>query len=296
MKLYENDFIEYNWSNRPHRFDDNDEFSIRYRPCSRQPHNFREECIDVARKLAHQASQLDLPIRVLLSGGVDGEVVCRSFYDAGIPFQAVTIRYKRYHWSEWDHAVRYCKRYDIPHSVIDVDEDKILQEEVPKIAAEFLCKDPYVTFDIYRFKWAGGFPVFGTGDLVLEKKENGIISQETGSLNVPRQYQLKYKQPGCYQFFQYTPEIMLAFLEDPIIQKWIELAPELGFDDIRYFKTYMYKSHWPDMEARYKYYGYERFADKYFKLKEELARSYSYKRESVDIPLTTLLRQLKGEE
>jgi len=255
--------------------------------------DFRQECLDVARKLAAQAKQLDLPIRVLLSGGADGEVVCRSFYDAGVPFEAVTIRYKKYHWIEWNHATQYCQRYNIPHSVIDVDEDKILEEDVPKYAAEYLCKDPYVTFDILRFKLAGGFPVFGSGDIVLEQKDDKIISQETGSLNIPRLYQIKHNQPGCYQFFQYTPEIMLSFLEDPIIKKWIELAPQIGFNDVRYFKAYMYKSYWPDMEVRYKYYGYERFAGKYYKKMNELSQLYSYKREAVDIPLETLISQLK---
>ena len=295
MELYENDFIQYRWSDRPHRLNSEDRFSIHYNSCSREPMSFKEECIDVARKLGAQAEKLGLPIRVLLSGGADGEVVCRSFHDAGIPFEAVTMRYQKYQWSEWNHAVKYCQRYHIPHTVIDVDENKILSEEVPKYAAEFLCKDPYIAFDILRFQMAGGFPVFGTGDIVLEYKQGKTISQETGSLNVAREYQLKNNQPGCYQFFQFTPEIMLSYLQEPIIKKWIELAPEMGFEDVRYFKAYMYKSYWPDLEIRNKYYGYERFADRYFKKMHELDKLYSYQQETVDIPLETLMHELKGE-
>ncbi|MFP3345525.1 hypothetical protein R0J87_23885, partial [Halomonas sp. SIMBA_159] len=71
-------YIQTSWSGRKERQGPNDHYEIQLSPCSRYPLQFNKECYNAAKLIYENTND---PIRVLMSGGVDSEVVARSFLD-----------------------------------------------------------------------------------------------------------------------------------------------------------------------------------------------------------------------
>ena len=67
------------WFNE--RSEDRDQWIVSYGRCSREPEDWRSECLETARLIQSSTSK---PINVLFSGGIDSEVVLQSFMFAGI--------------------------------------------------------------------------------------------------------------------------------------------------------------------------------------------------------------------
>ena len=283
--------MHYSWSGRDERTSSEDQFELRYSACLREPKSFREECIEAVRLIAQDAG--GEPIVVMMSGGVDSEVVCRAFREAGIPIRARLFRYKKAILEDVRLAREFCESQSIPLEIVDFDEDRFLSDDLPKYAEVYRIHEPFAAFDIHRMETTNGYPVFGAGDLVLEQADGQITSYELGSFSIPRVYQRRSSRKGCYQFFQYTPELMLSFLREPILRKWIEIAPRVGLANSRYWKMCLYKSIWPDMVFRKKYTGYERFAGPYLKAQEELTRRHGYRGDRLSLPVESLIRALE---
>ena len=86
MQLFKDNFISYNWSGNDKRSDKEDCFFIDFQACSRKPLPFRQECAATARYIADTTKE---PLIVLMSGGIDSEIVVRSFLEAEASFKVV---------------------------------------------------------------------------------------------------------------------------------------------------------------------------------------------------------------
>ena len=63
------------------RQSEEDIWHIKYGRCERDPLDFRSECVNAAKLIRESTN---LPIYVCFSGGVDSEIVVRSFMEANI--------------------------------------------------------------------------------------------------------------------------------------------------------------------------------------------------------------------
>lgn len=285
----------FSWSGKSRRTAKEDVYEYRLPACSRIPLDFKSECLNAAKLIEKEAA--GQKIKIFLSGGLDSEITARAFIDAGVSFEPVFMSYKRQLWDETYHANRFCQEMGLRLATIELDEDKFFDEDLERIAEQYFVNEPFAAFDIKRLELVDGYCVFGTGDLVLEwSQELGNIgSLEIGAMALPQIYLEKAQRKSCYQFFQYTPELMLSYLNEPVIQEWVRLAPEIGFQDVRYFKYHMYKKHWSNVFIRNKYYGYERFADQYFKAQQKLKNRFGYQGDRIHITYESLLNQLDPE-
>src|SRR5687768_12507692 len=76
------------WFNKPERTHSG--FQVTFGKSVGTPGSFRDECVRAARLIGESTKE---PIVVALSGGVDSEVIARSFLEAEIPFKAVIVRF-----------------------------------------------------------------------------------------------------------------------------------------------------------------------------------------------------------
>lgn len=280
---------QFSWSDCQKRGGRSDRFALSYPGTSRKPGTFKEE-VEYSLQQIYDAHQM--PFAVMFSGGMDSEVIVRSLHQLQLPFQAYFFEYKLGLWKEKNRVQEVAKELGIDVKSIFFDEDKFLSGEIFEIAAEYQIPEPFAAFDIKRAMMVEGLPIFGTGDLLLEQlPEGGIVSTEYASLFLPHLYFEKEKRPGCFHFYQSTPELMLSFLQDHHIQTWIKMAPEFGFEDVRYFKAYLYKKYWPTMVIQPKFTGYERLAPQYFKVQDQLQELYGHQ-DQAPIKLEDLLTQL----
>ena len=111
------------------------------------------------------------------------------------------------------------KKFGLNLKTILFDEDVFIKNELNHWANLYPISEPFIAFDMARIAHLDGAVVMGCGDLVLESFSNEIVSIERGALFQAYDFIAKENRAGCYQFFQGSAEIMLAFLERPLVYR-----------------------------------------------------------------------------
>jgi len=235
----------------------NDIWNVEYGRCERAPGTFREECINTA-KLIREST--DKSIFVLLSGGVDSEIVARSFFELSIPITCVIGRFND---GMNDHDIRYafkfCERYRIPYIIIDVDIEKLWKEDLYNYASVTRCISPQLILPMWLSDQVDGYTIIGAGEcyMVQNSKHKFELWEKEKIASWYRHYLINNKE-GCPGFFQYTPELMLSYINDDIIK---DISNKIEGYSTYYEKLKVYKKYWKDLESREVYTGFEKFKE-----------------------------------
>ena len=236
------------------------EFQCYYKQAKYIPISFKEECIKVCEKISDYAESVGRIPMVLLSGGLDSEVVVRSFIESGRPFQIVSNRFNN---QLNDHEIQYVKKFSIKHNLkieyIDLDITSLLTSDRYLKMAE-ISRCPYAemlpTMDLIDRVYfeMNGVPVLGNGDFYASKIDNAWTYIEFEYILAWMRYVIDKKIAAAINFFQYTPEIVLSMALDPIVHDAI-----IGdqYPNVRQAKYAVYRKYWNDIELRTKYNGAE---------------------------------------
>ncbi len=285
-----NDYFDYSWSGMSLRSDSTDIYQTQFKSCQRPALSFKDECLHAAKWIYEHSKE---PIRVLLSGGVDSEVVARSFLDSGIPFEARIFRFKGQGLFDIHYAINFCKARDIKYKIIDFDQDHFLENELEDYVTKYKIHEPFIAFDLKRWQMIDGLPIFGNGDVYLEVINNEIYSVESGSYAIPWVWQKEHSMDGHYRFFKLSAELQLSFLNEPRLEIWKNLIPQMQFENSRWWKQWIYKDIWSDLLIRNKLTGYELFGEKYMYYQKALKNRFGYEKDKHFIELNFLSSQLR---
>lgn len=191
---------------------------------SRPVGTFRQECINTAHLFFEYSESLKKPIRVMLSGGADSEIVCWSLKLAGVPFTPTFMAFEdRLNQHELLTARQVASDIGIPLDIISVDINKIVT------IAEEDWKSKFNAPISYAHRWlARQFPndiaLWGCGDLVLRRDREGNSYVEFGACRNHCYDIYCYDTPyqGGEQFLHYTPEQAYAAYSHPLVQNWVK--------------------------------------------------------------------------
>lgn len=244
-----------------------DSWWVTYGKSEWQPRDWRTECIETARLIR---SNTNLPIHVMFSGGIDSEVVVRSFHAAGIPICAAILRFKDdLNLHDIRYAVDSCEALAIPYRFYDLDLLKFWEAEVYEYAARTYCLSPQLCSTMWLVDQIDGYPVMGSAECYLVKRlpegyQPGISPYERSPWDMYekeliaawyRHFQIRDRE-GAPGFFQYNPENMYAFLVDKTIQDLVnDRIP--GKCSSMSSKLGIYQRYWPELVSREKYTGFE---------------------------------------
>jgi hypothetical protein len=192
MKTIDENFA-YGYGNAVHNLRDhpNADFKCYYARAKRTPASFRDECVRVCEKISDYAiSQNRIPY-VLLSGGLDSEIVVRSYVESNRDFRVVTNRFLNdLNSHEIEHVENLCNSLGIKPHYIDIDVKKwLVGKESSKYAQESQCvyAEMLPTMKLMNnvFFKMNGTPVLGNGDLYVSKEINpACINGHTSNLNI----------------------------------------------------------------------------------------------------------------
>lgn len=265
---YNNHFVwGYNqtpWARRERLYD---RFFATYGKTSLEDHlSLRDACIDAAKKICIQAKAAGKKPMVFYSGGLDSEVVIAAFLQSGEDFSVAHLKYLpelNYHDSEW--VYRFCRLHNLDVKEYTVDpEQYFIRPEVFEQAIKDNIKHFEMVLvnhlmDLTKDEY---YPILGNGEPYLFKVDN---SQNSKWVFRELEYMMSWyfhasnnNIHSCPGFFQYTPEVMLSFLLDPVM---IRLANNRipGKITSRTSKFSIYNNAFPEYEfqPRRKYTGYE---------------------------------------
>lgn len=275
------------WYNKP---DPTQKYKIHLGHVSRPVGSFRQECINAARLIADKATK---PIIIGLSGGSDSQIVCLSFMEIGVPFKVVIVKLytgdgKLCNGHDIATAYEFCKKFNLEYIEFSLNMDKFyrttgseyaqkygftgVQTIIQCATMDFVCKD-------YCYIMAGGDIIMTTvmPGMFPEKKIATMPNCKGTDLiwwQAPlpiMQHMIAMEYEGTSKFYLYTPELISAYLMDPVVQDFLRARNVLFHVYTtwhpnqrmwwRFFhlliKPMMTLREWPEMIPTRKYTGFE---------------------------------------
>jgi Asparagine synthase len=251
----------FGYNNRPFtdRQSPDDQWTVSYGSVDREPGTFREETVQAAKMIREST---DLPLYVLLSGGCDSEVVLRAFHEARIPVRVVIAEFKnRLNIHDVSYAHIVVHKLQLPCQVIEIDIEKFFEQEAFDYADRTMCANGAMLLLHWLMDQIDGFPIIGSGECYLEKQgrepESPWAMLEKERIAALYRHLMIAERPGVAGFFQYTPELMLSFLREPIVRDLCTNQGEYPWRTTLPIKNEVLYQHYPELLPRDKYTGYE---------------------------------------
>lgn len=199
-----------------------DPFYIEYDNITSPAVDFKTECISAAKKAT---ADTILPLVVMMSGGIDSELVAESLRLANIPFNAVICRLISKDITVNNHDFQYAERWCKKHSVeiiycdIDIDKQSNLLCQYALSASGF---SPQYACHMYIMKWCsdkGFFFLAGNGEMDFIFRDNQYYM-----LDEQREFTLGnfcrlHNLTGVWQFWKQDARLAAAFLQLPTVKQ-----------------------------------------------------------------------------
>ena len=304
-ELTHKNHFEFGYNQKPFtlRKTPEDKWFVKYGRCERQPLNFHDECLATAKLIRNKTDQ---PLHVMFSGGVDSEVVLRSFYENEIKIQVAILRYKNdlnIHDVSW--AIVICDYLKIPYKIYDLDLIEFWNSPAAdQLAQQTYCPSPQLLPAMWLIDQIPGYPIMGSGECLFVKnrpddyvpgvspylRSDWMLYEKEKVAAWYRHFIIK-NRTGCPGFFQYTPEIMLSYLQDPFVDDLIHdrIVGKLSTESS---KLKIYQQHFK-LYDRSKYTGFEKVTAEDAKYRAVLLQRYGNASEISKISTDDLKEMLK---
>jgi hypothetical protein len=262
--------------------------------------NYKQELYRTA-DLIYQDYKSD--IALFLSGGTDSEIVARNFVDIGIKPKCFVIKFKDdYNSSDVNEAIDLANELDLDLSIIDFDvKDFLYSGEATEFGRELQCTQITYLMVYHSIKKIGMPAVMG-GEVFLKRNINTDPStwfyciRENEDASAMR-FSLKFNLPLVNEYFSYTPELLLHYLEDPDITTLVTTKYNYKLTSVS-SKNAILKKLVPEIRVRKKTHGFERLLGFNFEAYRQLTYEQIMRLEStVDgIEINKVINILKGNE
>ena len=262
--------------------------------------NYKQELCRTA-DLIYQDYKSD--IALFLSGGTDSEIVARNFVDIGIKPKCFVIKFKDdYNSSDVNEAIDLASELDLDLSIIDFDvKDFLYSGEATEFGKELQCTQITYLMVYHSIKKIGMPAVMG-GEVFLKRNINTDPStwfyciRENEDASAMR-FSLKFNLPLVNEYFSYTPELLLYYLEDPNITTLVTTKYNYKLTSVSSKNTIL-KKLVPEIRVRKKTHGFERLLGFNFEAYRQLTYEQIMRLESnVDgIEINKAINILKGNE
>lgn len=238
---------------------------------------------------------------LFLSGGTDSEIVARNFVDIGIKPKCFVIKFKDdYNASDVDEAIDLAKELELDLHLIDFDiKDFMYSGEASQFGKELQCTQ--ITYlMVYHSIKKIGLPAVMGGEVLLKRNINTEPStwyyclRENEDASAMR-FSNKFNIPLVNEYFTYTPELLLYYLENIDIEQLVTTKYNYKLTSVS-SKNAILKKLVPEIRVRKKTHGFENLLafnyESYRKMTfEQIMRLES----SLDgIEYNTIINMLKG--
>jgi hypothetical protein len=262
---------------------------------------------DYAEELKRTAdliyNDLGKDVAVMLSGGTDSEIVLRNFLDIGVKPNCYTIKFKDdYNASDVNEAIDLAKELDVPLHIIDLDVKEFYNSGLASEFGKQLQCTQVTYLVVYYSILKLGLPAVMGGELLLKRNINTnpsswyfcIRENEDGSA---MRFSQKFNIPLVNEYFSYTPELMLYYLEDTSIQNLVSSTYNYKLSSVS-SKNDILKRLMPDIRVRKKTHGYEKLLGFNFEAYRKMANEQIMRLEnSLDgIEYNQVIAMLKGQQ
>lgn len=241
----------------------------------------------------------DLRPSILFSGGVDSEVVLRTYLQIGANPKVYIIRYENdYNIYDVSYAVTVCSILNVDYTIIDFNLKKFYENDAEKISELAQICRPRALPQCKFFDLVDGLPILGSSDLTGVRTNDDYNTKGTWLIRCWEhdigwsKYLRETNRPGIAEWFKWSPGLVIGFTELEWFKKVTndEYYGKLGFNST---KIIGYREAYPDLISRKKQTGFEKTDHLVIEFESFLKKKYNdlpY-RQSVD----RTIHQLKAE-
>lgn len=262
--------------------------------------SYRKELLRTAHSI-YQEFGKDLV--VFLSGGTDSEIVLRSFLSIGIKPKCAIIAFENdYNLADVMDAVNLTLELDVPYEILKFDVKNFMNSgEASDFGKKLQCTQiTYLTIYYHILKL--GMPAVMGGEVLLKRNTNLTDSKwyyclrENEDCSAMRFVNL-FNIPLVNEFFSYTPELLLYYLEHPDTVNLVNTKYNYKLTSVS-SKNALLRKLCPEVVRRIKTHGFENLLGFNFESYRTLASQQIARLESsVDgIYYDEVIKKLRGQE
>lgn len=201
---------------------------------------------------------------VLLSGGIDSEVVVRTFKDMGIKHNTFIFRFENsYNRRDVECAVDIAECLNIPYKVVDFPLQKFYENDAYGLFQKARCIRAGRLQHLAFLDMLDNIPIMGDGDCYWTRVNGGDFSSKSEwvypmdeAYHATSMYMGLQQREAVCDWYEFTPSVMASFKEQPIIRALInDEVP--GKQSTWSSRIQMYQQQWPDIKPKIKLIGLE---------------------------------------
>lgn len=260
----ENNWYSWNYGDNERfgRQSDNLPFYTNYGKLEKPLRSFKQELLDAAKStLDHYPG---LRPCVFFSGGVDSELVLRSYIEIGSNPEVYIVRYEKdLNLYDVSYAVAICSSLQVDYHLIDFSLESFYQNDAEKISEDAQIDRPSMLPHLKFTEVADGLIIVGHSD-VRWYRPSDDYSQKVSWLAQDFEhdigcdkYNILHNRSAIYQWWKWTPGLVLSYTKLNWFRKLISdgYVGKLGINST---KIIGFREVYPDMLYRKKFTGLER--------------------------------------
>lgn len=205
----------------------------------------------------------DETFEIMFSGGVDSELVLRVYKDLGKKINVNIFRYEKdYNLYDVSFAIVVSEKLGLSYKIIDFDLENFYVDKAREVYEIAKCSHARALPQLVFMHYVEGIPIYSEAvprwyrpNSDYSVKAEWIIQDFEYEISWDR-YALHYLRPAIMQWFRFTPEIQLGWMNT----NWFKdltndrLIGKLGVNSTKYLG---YQEVYPDIIPRQKKSGFE---------------------------------------
>lgn len=201
---------------------------------------------------------------ILFSGGVDSEIVLRSYLKIGANPKVYIIRYENdYNIYDVSYAITICSLLNVEYTIIDFNLKKFYENDAEKISELAQVCRPRALPQCKFMDLVDGLPILGSSDLTGVRTNDDYSKKGTWLIRCWEhdigwsKYLRETNRPGIAEWFKWSPGLVISFTQMQWFDKITndEYYGKLGFNST---KIIGYRETYPDLIERRKQTGFEK--------------------------------------
>lgn len=298
----ENNWYSWSYGNGPKfgRQQSNDKLQTHYEKFNGYVSSFSKEMTNAAAStLEHYPN---LRPSILFSGGVDSEIVLRSYLKIGANPKVYIIRYENdYNIYDVSYAVTICSLLNVDYTIVDFNLQKFYENDAEKVSELAQICRPRALPQCKFADLVDGLPIIGSSDLTGVRTSDDYNVKGTWLIRCWEhdigwsKYLRETNRPGIAEWFKWSPGLVISFTQ----LNWFktitndEYYGKTGFNST---KIIGYREAFPELIDRKKQTGFEKTDLLVNEFESFLQTKYNglpY-RQSVDRTITELTTDILG--
>jgi hypothetical protein len=302
MYTSENNWYQWQYSDDSlfGRQTENKELKTIYTKMDRPLLSFKEELIEAAKSTIDHYPGLRPCI--FFSGGVDSEIILRSYIAIGANPKVYVVRYENdLNIYDVSYAVTVCSILNIDYTIVDFNLKKFYENDAVKVSEDAQIDRPRMLPHLKFTDCADGLIIVGHSDVRwyrtdddYSKKGTWLMQDFEHDLGCDK-YNILHNRPAIYQWFKWSPGLVLGYTTLNWFQQLINdgYPGKLGINST---KILGFREMYPDIIERKKQTGFEKIDELVAEVQHVLKNKYNglpY-RQQIDRTITQLYNEIKG--